>query len=129
MICFLLIHTETEETVGDGWINGGGGGGKGYVGPAPSKIMGGGASLLTPPPSTPPVSKPMQVSLSSEIIFFTILFFCDRVSCSHGLNLEDPHNEQQPLATLSYIMDLLITQMSYIALNINHITIYNPFVK
>ena len=104
-----------------------GGGGKGYVGPAPSKIIGGGGLPSSPPPSH------LFLSLCRYLchlkLFFLLSIFCDRVSYSHGLNLEDPHNEQQPLATLSYIMDLLITQMSYIALNINHITIYNPFVK
>ena len=55
----------------------------------------------------PPVPTPMQVSqfLSSEIIYLPILF-CDRVSCSHGLSLKHPNNEDQPLATLFYIMDL-----------------------
>ena len=53
-------------------------------------------------------NQPMQVSqfLSSEIICL-LSFFCDRVSCSHGLSLQHPNNEHQPLTTLSYIMDLL----------------------
>ena len=61
--------------------------------------------MLAPSP-TPHV--PMQVSqfLSSEIICL-LSYFCDRVSCSHGLSLEHPNNEHQPQATLCYIMDLL----------------------
>ena len=82
----------------DRWINGEGGGckGKGYVDLDPSKITGGGEDL-------PLCIYSMQVSqFSSTEIICLLSFVCGRVSCSHGLSLDHPNNEHQPLATLSY---------------------------
>ena len=86
----------------DKWGGGGGGcKGKGYVDLDPSKITGGG--------DLPLCIYSMQVSrfLSSEIICL-LSFVCGRVSCSHGLSLDHPYNEHQPLATLSYKWTYLI---------------------